>query len=235
MNNQLIQVLRIRTRQRHVAIFASYIVLRMMWNKKKIDPGRVKQGFTLIELLVAIAVIGVVIILAGVILVSSLRSASKTNTMTLVRQNGNYAISQMAKMIRFAKRLEGVSLNGTTYLPNCVLPTAGALTPTPVPREYKAIKIILSDGGQTIFACQQSIASPPTPANILSNSALLLDTTVVSLNFNSCYFACTQDNVSLAPTVGIYFLLRQSGTSDFFEQKVSIPFQTTVTMRNTNQ
>lgn len=192
-----------------------------------------RKGFTLIELLVVVAVVGVVIILAGVILVSSLRSTSKTNTVTLVRQNGNYAISQMAKMIRSAKRLEGVSLDRVTYSPNCVLPTAGSGTPTPVPRQYKSIKITSFDNGQTIFACQP--ADGTTPANISSNSALLLDTTVVSLDHTSCYFSCTQDNVSLAPTVDIYFNLAQAGSSGFFEQKAAMPFQTTIIMRNINR
>lgn len=201
--------------------------------RKKLDHRRDKHGFTLIELLVVIAVIGVVIILAGVILVSSLRGTSKANTTTVVRQNGNYAISQMAKMIRSAKRLEGVSLDRSTYFPNCVLPTAGPTTPTPAPRRYKSIKITSFDEGQTIFACQP--VDGTTPANISSNSALLLDTTTVSLDYSSCYFACTQDNVFLAPTAGIYFNLSKGSTTSFFEQTTSIPFQTTVLMRNASR
>lgn len=197
--------------------------------RDKMQNSKLQYGFTLIEILAVIFVLSVIGVLVAAIIVSSLRGINKTNTITAVRQNGFYAISQMTKMIQNAKRFEGASRDRVTYYPNCVLPTAGSGTPTPVPQQYKSIKIISFDETQTIFACQPD---GTTPANILSNSALLFDTTIVSLDYSSCYFTCTQDNVFLAPTIGIYFSLAQLTTRSFFEQKASIPFQTTVGMRN---
>ena len=72
-------------------------------------------GFTLIELLVVILIIFSVGILIVSILFSALRGANKTNTIDLVRRNGNSAITQMSKMIRYSQSFDGVSIDGSTY------------------------------------------------------------------------------------------------------------------------
>lgn len=169
----------------------------------------IQTGFTLLELLAAMVVLIAVGTIIGAILFASLRGATKTNTITNVRQNGNYAISQMTKMIRGAKTLD---------LPDpCVSPPS----PTPIPT-YPSVTFTSFDGGQTIFSCDSDTIS--------SNSASLLDTSVVSLL--SCSFTCSRTSFSDVPTIGINFTLIQSGISAFNEKKASIPFQTTVLLRN---
>lgn len=179
-------------------------------------------GFTLIELLVVMAVIVLIGSLISVILFSSLRGANKTGTETALKQNGNFAISQMAKSIRFAKRFDGVSVNGSSYTTNCVTTTVLATTPTPTPIPYKYVKITALDGGQTTYACGVT--------TIASNSASLLDTSVVTVS--SCSFSCSQQSVEDFPTINILFTLSSAKSSTFFEQKGTSTFQTGVTMRN---
>lgn len=160
-----------------------------------------KEGFTLIELLAVMVAFVSVSAIVTTILFSALRGNNKTNTINVVGQNGNYAISQMKKMIRSAKKLESVCNPTST-----------------------SIAIENLDGGQTIFSCGSTITS---------NSASLLDTNAVALV--SCSFTCTRTHVSDAPIIGINFSLNQAGSSSFVERIASataIPFQTSVTMRN---
>ena len=62
----------------------------------------VRQGFTLIELLVVIVIVGLVGGIATVILSTTLQNASKGEMTREVKQNGDFALSIMERMIRNA-------------------------------------------------------------------------------------------------------------------------------------
>jgi len=176
-------------------------------------------------LTVVTIVIVVGVIVAG-ILVSSLRGGSKSTVLDNVRQNGNYAITQMSKMIIYAQSFNGVSRDGgISYTTDC----------TQAAPSYQYIKITSFDGGVTVFSCNGPADTPPNTLASRSGSltpSSLLDTTSVSLI--SCSFTCTQDNFGQAPTIGINFTLSQFGLSNFAEKTANIPFQTSVTIRNNN-
>src|SRR5579885_1883404 len=63
------------------------------------------RGFTLVELLAVMMVFTIVGSIVSLILVTSLRTATKTDVLNTVRGNGNYAILQLARAIREAKSL----------------------------------------------------------------------------------------------------------------------------------
>lgn len=195
-------------------------------NKKKnfkflrID-SKSSSGFTLIEMLAAIIVlIALGSIVTGIVW-TSLRGNNKASTVSNVRQNGNYALSIMSKMIRDAKYFKGVSIDGSSYSTDCYQTIANP-SPTPIPYQYLKIKSF--DDGETIFSC--------TEDNISSNSGTidvsLLDSNSVSLA--SCYFECSQPSFSDYPTIKINFELTATGSA--FENQASIPFETSVTLRN---
>lgn len=144
---------------------------------------RCANGFTLIELLVVIVVLSFVGAIVVAILVSTLRGSQKTNVITEVRQNGNYAISIMARMIRNSQKINSCSGG--------------------------RIDITNPDGGRTIFSCGSS--------NIASNSANLFP---ASVPIKSCTISC-------GSLVTISFTAQSSS-----DQKVSIPFQTSIQVRN---
>ncbi|TSC53513.1 MAG: Uncharacterized protein LiPW16_370 [Microgenomates group bacterium LiPW_16] len=79
-----------------------------------------QQGFSLVELLVAIGILGIVGSIATVILFTTLQSASKSDILREVKQNGDYAISVMERMVRNATTVEvgcpvgGGTLTGTS-------------------------------------------------------------------------------------------------------------------------
>lgn len=176
------------------------------------------KGFTLIELLVAISVIVVVGAIILSILFSSLRVTNKTNNLTIVRQAGNSAITQMAKMLRNAKNLDH---------PSSLLCTqSGGFSSS-------YVTFTSFDNGQTVFSCDSNTIS--------SNSASLLDINTVTLpdsapDFVPCSFTCIQDGILGFPTVEINFSLNLYNSSGIIAERSAsasaIPFNTTVTLRN---
>lgn len=177
---------------------------------------RKNQGFTLIELLTVMMIMITVGLIIAAILVSTLRGSNKTNTVNTVRQNGDYAISQISKMLEFAQSFGGVSNDNINYSTACSSPT------TP----YNYIKIKSFDNGQTIFSCNTSNST------IASNGASLINPNDVSLI--DCSFTCSR-NISVPPTIGIDLKLTQKSSTGLFENNASIEFKTSVIMRNLNK
>mgnify|MGYP001591228979 CR=1 FL=1 len=197
-------------------------------NKKIRNP---EKGYTLIELLaVMIVVITVGTIIAGII-VNSLRGGNRSTNVNDIRENGNFALSQVSKMIIFAKSFDGVS-DGTTdangkliYTTNCTV-AAPPPPPTPTPIHYKYLEITSFDQGKTVFECNG--------ARLASNGAELVDTSTRYI-ITDCYIVCTQNNISVLPTISISFTLSKKTTSvSFAENNISIPFETSANFRNNN-
>lgn len=174
------------------------------------------KGYTLIELLAVILVMIAVGTVIMSILVAALRGGNKSQTTNEVRESGNYVISQMSKMITFAKNLDGLSTDGVSYDTSCVL--SGSPAPTPVPYQY--IKITSFDGGITTFSC--------SGGKISSGSSSM---TSPNLTVTNCTFICSQPNASIPPTIDISFTLNENKGS-FTEKQASIPFETSITIRN---
>ncbi|MDO8658022.1 MAG: type II secretion system protein [Candidatus Levybacteria bacterium] len=185
------------------------------------------NGFTLIELLVVIGIMVFVGGMIGSILFSSLRGTNKTNTITVVRQNGSFAITQMAKMIRNAREFNGVSTDGSTFVTDC----SKIVAPTPSPAY---VSITSFDGGTTTFSCCSSTitSSSASLSSVCSpgNYTELIDTNVVKLD--SCSFSCTQSGTFDYPNIGINFSLSAQGTNLPPEKSATIPFQTSIILRN---
>lgn len=187
-----------------------------------------QSGYTIIELLAVIVILVSVGTIITSILVSTLRNGGRSNTVNEVRQNGNYIIVQMSKMIAFARSFDGVSTGETdtegnlVFTTNCVVTNPPSPTPPPLPVAYSYIKITSFDGGQTVFSC--------SGGTIASNGASLVNTE--SLNVTSCSFYCNQPTILSAPTLDINFTMQKKTTSLFVENQAIIPFQTSVTPRN---
>jgi type II secretory pathway pseudopilin PulG len=173
-----------------------------------------QKGFTLVELLAVMAVLITVGTVVFGILVASLRGSSKSEILTDVTQNGNYALTEMTKTIRFAQTVEDPS------------PCYQGTPPEPVTASSITIRNV--DNSRITYACT-SIDGNDT---IASNGASLLDTNAVSVT--SCSFSCSQDTVYKAPSIGISFTLNNKGSNDSADNQAPLTFQTTVVLRNKN-
>lgn len=167
-----------------------------------------QTGFTMLELLVVISVISVAGVLVSGIIVSTLRGSNKATAVSNVKQNGDYALAQMSRVIRSATDID--------LLP-CGNPSAAK----------KTITVTQLDNSQTVFDC--------TGNTITANGTSLLDTSVVQLLPATCMIICSQQTSADIPVIQITFSLSQKSATTLSEQTSTIPFQTSVVLRNIQQ
>lgn len=75
-----------------------------------------KKGFTLLEILVVLSLFVLVSLLANQVFFSALRGTSKSDATTLVKQNGNYALSVMQRNLYNSRGITGCSSGRIIYL-----------------------------------------------------------------------------------------------------------------------
>jgi len=183
------------------------------------------DGSTLIEMLAVIVIFAIIGGIISAIFASSLRGSNKANVTNEIRQNGNYALLQMSRMISYARNFDGISVDGSDEsYQDCYFSPIGAGTPTPQPVDYHYLKITSFDGGQIIFSCNTK-----SEEIIASNGASLVNTSVVRAE--NCSFNCVQKSAASPPTIKISFTLSEKNENNFFEKKATIPFETSVTLR----
>lgn len=164
---------------------------------------KLKKGFTLIELLVVIGSFGIIAVIASNMFFSILKGSTKTRVLSEVKQNGNYAISVMGRMIRSAKEITS----------SCT-------------SNMKTIKIKNPDKEETTFDL-----SGPRIASISALGAGYLTSNKVKIDTTKPYqFDCISSSDSL-PVVTIRFTLTQAGTAVRPEEEASVDFKTTVSLR----
>jgi prepilin-type N-terminal cleavage/methylation domain-containing protein len=162
------------------------------------------KGYTLLELLTVIGILSVIGGIVVSIVFISLRGAKKSDLVEGLRQNGDTAMTQMIKQIRYAK-----SLN----TPASCVPSSNTSSITITS---------LDTNTQTTFACSATTIS--------SNSASLMDTNTISVS--ACSFTCTQQTLNDPPSINIKFTLSPKTAGALAETKATIPFQSSVTLRN---
>jgi len=166
-------------------------------NRKKLG---IKTGFTLIELLVTISILTIMVVVGSNMFFTILGNAAKTKVLQRVKQNGDYAISSMSRLIRNAQSLD-LGSSSTTQ-----------------------VVLLSPDGYPTTFSCSDQ--------KIASNGADLIDTTVVKVT-NCNIFSVAPGETDFSPdVVVINFTLEQAEVTSRPEEKASLDFQTTVTLRN---
>lgn len=200
-----------------------------------------KKGYTLVELLVAmILLITVGGIMAGIIVIS-LRGSNRSTSVNDIRQEGNYALSQMTKMITYAQAFEGIS-DGSKDLETGDLVYTKDCTVNPPTYQYSFLKISSFDQGKTTFVCSTGLEGDfiASYGAALTTWPLIVGNNTPSVQYfndkytvSACYFTCIQENSSVTPTIGISFTVQKSDTT-IIENKVSLDFDTTVGFRNSN-
>jgi len=163
-----------------------------------------KNGFTLIEMMMVVGILGIIVVLGSGAFFSILRGSTKTKTLQMVKQNGDYAISVMERMIRNARALVSPVSDSTV----------------------SSITIKNPDGGETTFSCEGD------PATIASNGASLLSSEV-EVDDCANIFDVAVGQAGIKPAVvEINFTLTQAKTTNRPEEQAEVNFQTTVSLRN---
>lgn len=162
------------------------------------------RGFTLVELLVVSGIFIIITTTIVSILFTMLRGTKNTDSIIIVRQNGEQAMAQMIRILRFARSLDDT----------CPLP------------DDKSVTITAADVSQTVY----EFTCPLNPPNFigLNGTKLTNDDTVV---VDSCSFVCNQQ-AGGSPTIGISFTLSRRNLGGLPEGNTKIPFKSSVTLRN---
>lgn len=169
------------------------------------------NGFTLIELIIVSAIFASVGLMASTAFFNIMRGAVKSEIVKEVKQNGNYALSTMERMIR----------NSADVTSPCDGSAQTSLT------------ILTFEGDPVTFSCTFADSA----AQIASTSAVAtgyLTNSQVSLG-QSCpgtlQFRCT-DSVSSPKIVTITFTLRQKSLEVPKSEQAVSNFQSTISLRN---
>lgn len=155
------------------------------------------------EIVTVISILSVIGAIVVSIMTITLRTSKKADLLESASQSGDTALSQIVKNIRYAQ-----SLNTPA---TCDPPvTASSITVTSLTNV------------QTTYSCTQG--------TIESNTSSLFDTS--TLKVSACSFVCSQAIANDPPSITIQFTLTPLNPGKFTETNFTIPFQSTVTMRN---
>jgi prepilin-type N-terminal cleavage/methylation domain-containing protein len=172
---------------------------------------RNQLGFTLIEVLIAITLSVILVAAASGLFFTTLRSDSKKNYLTGLKDNGDYALSQMEFLLRNAVALERID-------------TGDALCTTGM---TQIVFRSIDDGVTRLYLSNGAIASESVQTGTtryLTGGA----TTVSNLSFN-----CQQPSPNAGTYIRIGFNLTYATSSgQFFSEEGSDDFYTTVNIRS---
>lgn len=171
-----------------------------------------EHGFTLVEVLVVSAILFTVGVMVVQLFFSSLKGSIKSTTLAIVKQEGDYALTVMERMIRNSREVTG----GCTLSPPTTFSTY--------------LDIRNPDDNTTTFSCAgtriaSASATPPLTQYLTSESV------AVSCSGPGQLFDCQQFNEG---KIGINFTVSQNlpGVTPRVEETAQMNFKTTVTLRN---
>lgn len=173
---------------------------------------QLSKGYSLIELLVVITLIGIIGTITTEAFILGLKAQGKGDIVKEVKQNGDYATQVIESMVRNAVDIDEAQCNNSS----------------------QSMTIVNPDGFTTTFECNLAnyIASIsavyPTPP---FTQRLTSDKVVVPVD--NCTFRIVCPTPPLSPKyVFVNFTVRQTGVNAPIEQRSSLEYQTTVSLRN---
>lgn len=183
---------------------------------------RILKGYTIIELLVVVSLFVLISVVASSLFFNVMKNSSKTRVMTEVKQNGDFAMTTMIRMIRNAREIV------TDLYPCASFP------------EMASLQIRNPDNGLTTFEfCGASdgdlIASRSANASghYLTCAEGRLTNDKIRLVSGTGSFSCYEGDELSPAWVEIRFDLTQVGSANLRpEEEAAIHFENTVALRN---
>ena len=164
---------------------------------------RKTKGFTLIEVLIFITILVVILSISFSFMLITFKATSKSNALKKVKQNGDFALSNIERFVVSAQKVE--------------------CGPT-------SMTITMPDGNQTVFACINDAADHP---RIASSSALAAISylTDEDVSITDCLFVGTT-NPGTPAVVDINFTVSYGEPDARSSEKASLAFSSKVIVKN---
>ena len=159
-------------------------------------------GFTLVEIVVSVAILAIVATLLAQVLFSTTHVNKKTELVASIKQNGDFALDVIARMVRSASSIQ------TTC-------DVGVAT---------SVQIIGADGNVTTIMCDSGRI-----ASVSAHPAYLTSDTVLC---SALTFSCPPADGSVQKDLTVSFTLGQVGVTETAYESGNGTFGTTISLRN---
>ncbi len=154
-----------------------------------------RSGFTLLELLAVVGILSFILIAVTQLLASTLAGSGKSNSLQIVKQNGQFALSTMARLVRLAK---SVSVCSSSDLQFAVFESGADVsyrfdlsgTRLRKTRAGQASWVTENNIQVNSFTCSLTSGAAGTPAVVdlrltISKPGLSVENLVVNTDFNT--------------------------------------------------
>lgn len=176
-------------------------------------------GFTLIEILVSVTLIGIIGAISSQVFISGFKSQYKSEIIKEVKQNGDYALSVIERMVR----------NAADFSPDQLCN-----------QDESTLSIVNPDGYTTIFNCDATnynISSVSATVPGITPTGVLLMSNKVAVPAGSCRFRIVCPPLPLSPKyVFVSFTLTQAAVTGqptpLPENTASVEYQGTYSLGN---
>lgn len=179
------------------------------------------RAFTLIELLVVAAILMLISVVITQVVLSSVRSNTKSEAIREIKQNGDFAVDRLTRLIQNASAIDAVncSVGGTT---------GTSLTITNADASVTTIQCADNvDGATRIVA----VTGTRTDIVTAGKTTLVNGSRVTGCAASPLVFVCTL-NGSVPGSVQFTFGLQQPNLSSSYLDQAYLKFSDTVVVRN---
>lgn len=151
-----------------------------------------KKGFTLIEMLVVIGMLAIIVVVGSTSFFNLLKGSTKTRTVNLVKQNGDYAMGVMTRMIRNARKIDSDCDSGMDEIT--------IINPDNYPTTFSCLDNPISSNSASLISNQVKVANDNCSFNCQRTT--IFEPDVVTINFT---LSQAQVNVRPEEEVSIVF------------------------------
>jgi prepilin-type N-terminal cleavage/methylation domain-containing protein len=177
------------------------------------------RGFTLLEILISIGVLATVSTLIAQVLFTTTHVNKKTETLRDIKQNGEFTIDVIERLVRNANRLETVCDVDSVSTPAAIVRGADDRTTT---------LQCVSDGTVARIA---SVSATGSVSYLSGGNVTLSQSGGKSCDDSTLAFSCPPTTAIDEPMT-VNFSLTSPGASISAFEKSTTSFQTTVSLRN---
>jgi prepilin-type N-terminal cleavage/methylation domain-containing protein len=179
-----------------------------------------QKGFTLLEILISIGVLAIVAPLMAQVLFTTTHVNKKTELVADIKQNGNFALDVIGRMVRSAVSIETSCAMGETSAPSALIRNSDNNVTT---------LTCLSDGNAARIA---SVSGTGVAAYLSAGNVTLSVSGGATCSDSSLTFSCPPAGGGIQSELTVSFTLGSPGvTGSAFESGKS-SFQSTMSVRN---